>query len=212
MSTENGANKLLQYLRTRRSIRVFRSDPIPEALLMEVIDLATWAPSAHNQQPWRFVIISTKSAKECLVEAMGVSFRQDMLVEGLTPVEIEARLERSRRRILEAPISILLCLDTGDIIRDDKDIQGVDQRRRAIEAQMGVQSVALAGGNLLLAAHIIGLGGVWLCAPLFAPQAVQLALDIPKNWEPQGLLLLGYPAEEPEPHPRKPLESIVLQR
>jgi nitroreductase len=61
---------------------------------------------------------------------------------------------------------------------------------------MGVQSVALAGGQLLLAAHAEGVAGVWMCAPLFGPSEVQRALGLPQGWQAQGVILLGYAASD----------------
>ena len=74
---------------------------------------------------------------------------------------------------------------------------------------MGVQSVALAGGTLLLAAHAEGLGGVWVCAPLFTPDTVRASLDLPSDWVPQGMILLGYPEKVPEPRPRRPVSEVT---
>jgi coenzyme F420-0:L-glutamate ligase/coenzyme F420-1:gamma-L-glutamate ligase len=74
---------------------------------------------------------------------------------------------------------------------------------------MGVQSVAMAGCTLLLAAHAVGLGGVWLCSPLFAPDQARSVLDLPDEWDPQGLILLGYPARMPEARPRQSVEKVA---
>jgi coenzyme F420-0:L-glutamate ligase/coenzyme F420-1:gamma-L-glutamate ligase len=77
---------------------------------------------------------------------------------------------------------------------------------------MGTQSVALAGLQLLLAAHAEGLGGTWICWPLFAPEETRRALDLPSEWEPQGMIFLGYPAEQPEIPRRKAIEEVVRFR
>jgi nitroreductase len=74
---------------------------------------------------------------------------------------------------------------------------------------MAVQSVAMALQNLLLAAHAEGLGACWMCAPLFCPDAVQTALDLPDDWEPQALISLGYPAGPGKQRPRKPLADVA---
>ena len=60
---------------------------------------------------------------------------------------------------------------------------------------MATQSTAMAGQNILLMAQTLGLGACWLCAPLFAPRLVASTLDLPVDWEPQGLITLGYPAQ-----------------
>ncbi len=61
---------------------------------------------------------------------------------------------------------------------------------------MAVQSVAMAAQNLWLLAHAEGLGACWLCAPLFVPELVREILDLPADWQAQGLMTLGWPAEE----------------
>ena len=76
---------------------------------------------------------------------------------------------------------------------------------------MAVQSVALACQNLLLAAHDVGLGACWLCAPLFAPDLVRAALDLPAQWQPQAIITLGYPAESKEKE-RVPVDACVVWR
>jgi F420 biosynthesis protein FbiB-like protein len=192
------------FLRGRRSVRKFRPGAVPEEVLARMLEAATWAPSAHNRQPWRFAVLSSQQARVRLADAMGADFRRDSLVDELPALEAEARVARSRARMLEAPIVVLLCLDIscGDSYPDPV--------RQAAEYRMGVQGVALAGGYLLLAAHAEGLGGVWTCAPLFAQDAARQALDLPAEWQPQALLLLGYPAEIPPPRPRRPIDEIAL--
>jgi coenzyme F420-0:L-glutamate ligase / coenzyme F420-1:gamma-L-glutamate ligase len=195
---------LQQLIRSRRSIRRFKTEPVPEDTLTRVLESATWAPSAHNRQPWRFVVLRSPDAKTRLMDAMEARFRADLTRDGLSTEEINTRINRSRTRIEGAPIAIVLCLDPGNL-----DSYPDPVRQRA-ELQMGEQSVALSGGTLLLAAHAEGLGGVWICAPLFAPEAVQTALLLPQTWQPQGLILLGYPAESPEPRLRKCLGEVVV--
>ncbi len=75
---------------------------------------------------------------------------------------------------------------------------------------MAVQSVAAAGLQLLLAAHAEGLGGVWVCSPLFTQETIQKTLNLPETWEPQGMFFVGYAAQIPEPRERKSIESISL--
>ena len=196
-------NDCLPLLKGRRSVRRFLSSPVPSDALQRMLEAATWAPSSHNCQPWRFAVLTNPEIKAALADAMADELRHDLLADGLPPEEIEAQAFRSRRRIIEAPAAILFCLDVtqGD--------QFPDEARRQAETLMGVQSVAMAGQNLMLAAHAEGLGGVWVCAPLFAPQAVRRALDLPGEWQPQGLLLVGYPAQVPSSRPRRTVAEIT---
>jgi len=190
-------------LRSRRSIRHFQDIPIPEGTLGRILEAATWAPSAHNSQPWRFAAISSQIAKEALADAMGSDYRTDLLTEGLSIGEADEQVARSRKRILEAPTAILLCQKICG------DLTSTNTKRDEAERLMAVQSVALAGGYLLLAAHAEGLGGVWMCAPLFAQKAARRALELPTNWQPQALILLGYPAKTPKKRSRLPYQDLT---
>jgi coenzyme F420-0:L-glutamate ligase / coenzyme F420-1:gamma-L-glutamate ligase len=134
---------------------------------------------------------------------MGKEFKRDLLQDGHEPAEVEAIVERSRARFLGAPAAVLVCTDLS--VMDNYP----DPQRQIAEYQMAVQSTAMAGALLLLAAHAEGLGGVWVCGPLFAPQAARLALELPCRWEPQGLVLLGYPEKLPGPRPRQALTEVA---
>ncbi len=195
--------ELQDFLRRRRSIRRFRPDPVPAEVLQRILETAIFAPSAHNRQPWRFAVLADTSAKARLANAMAVDFRRDLERDGLPEAEIAARIDRTRRRTIEAPVVIVLCMDASDM-----DVYPDPQRAQA-ERTMAVQSVALAGLQLLLAVHAEGLGGVWTCGPLFTPGTVRSELDLPAEWEPQAMLLIGYAAEMPKEKTLRPLEEVV---
>jgi coenzyme F420-0:L-glutamate ligase/coenzyme F420-1:gamma-L-glutamate ligase len=194
----------LEWIRTRRSIRRFLPQAVEPDLIRTILQAATWAPSAHHRQPWRFVVLSTPESRRALADAMSVDFRRDLQSDGLSPAQVETQTERSRQRILEAPVAVLLCLDrlVGDVYPD--------AHRQYAETMMEVQGVAMAGENLLLAAHSFGLGGVWICAPLFAQETVRRTLNLAQAWQPQGLVLLGYPARIPELRPRRSLDEVAI--
>ncbi len=200
---KTGVVDLQEFLRSRRSVRRFLPQPVPQDVLERILETATWAPSAHNRQPWRLAVIISTEMKAQLAESMGTEFRQDLLNDGMPAAEVEANVSRSKSRLLEAPVVIILCSDVSEMDTYP------DEKRSRAEVIMAVQSVAMAGGTLLQAAHAEGLGGVWVCAPLFAPQAARLALDLPSPWDPQGMLLIGYPAKIPEARPRKPLRDVT---
>ena len=84
-----------------------------------------------------------------------------------------------------------------------------DARRNDAEYIMAVQSTAMASQIILLKAQASGLGACWVCAPLFCPDTVRAALDLPAAWQPQGLILLGWPAEPGRVRDRKPLSEIL---
>jgi F420 biosynthesis protein FbiB-like protein len=174
-------------------------------MIEQLLEAAVWAPSAHNRQPWRFVVIDGQAMKLRLATAMGRRLRADLAADGLTPEAIERDAGRSYARLTGAPLLILLCLTLADM-----DVYP-DEGRAANERLMAVQSAAMAGQNLLLAAHALGLGACWLCAPLFCPDIVRDTLELPDDWQPQGLITVGYPAETKE-KTRFPLGTRVLYR
>lgn len=194
---------LRNFLRTRRSIRHFKPDVVPDSVLRDILLTSTFAPSAHHRQPWRFVVIKEASTKKHLADSMAIAFQNDLQQDNLPQEEIEKLINRSKSRINSAPVVIMLCLDMTDMNKYE------DKKRNRAEFLTATQSVANAGMQLLLAAHAEGLGGVWVCSPIFAQDTVQNALEIPKTWEPQAMFLIGYPESVPELRKRKNLEEIV---
>lgn len=199
------SSRVLETIRSRRSIRRYRPDPVPREVIETLLDTARWSPSAHNRQPFRFCVVTDTACKERLATAMGARLRRDLEADGVAEDVIAADTGRSYARITGAPVLIALCLSMVDM-----DVYP-DPARSQKEYLMAAQSTAMAGQNLLLAAHELGLGACWMCAPLFAPDLVRAALDLPDDWQPQALITLGYPSETKE-KPRHPLETITLWR
>jgi coenzyme F420-0:L-glutamate ligase/coenzyme F420-1:gamma-L-glutamate ligase len=197
---------LYRIIQGRRSIRQFDDSSIPPELLQRILEAATRAPSAHNRQPWRFAILTALEDKRSLANALGERLREDRLADGDEPGQIERDVAQSIARISNAPVVVIACLsmETMDVYPDE--------RRNSAEYMMAVQSVSMAAQNLLLAAHAEGLGACWLCAPLFAKDLVREELSLPEEWDPQGLIILGYPAEVGQERPRRPIEDVSLWR
>lgn len=195
----------MKVIRGRRSVRRFRSVRPGRELVLKVLEAAVWAPSAHNSQPWRFILVDEFEVRRRLADRMAGAWLRDMRRDGVPEVEALGRVKsETYERILEAPLLILVCLDTTKLHTYP------DERRQAAERTLGVQSVAAAVQNMLLAAYTLGLGSCWLCAPLFCKDEVREVLEIPEYVEPQAMVVAGYPAEEPEPPQRSPLRSVVF--
>jgi coenzyme F420-0:L-glutamate ligase / coenzyme F420-1:gamma-L-glutamate ligase len=205
MSMQRQKSLFMDQLLTRRSIRRYKPDLVPREIIEQVLTAGIWAASAHNRQPWRFAVVETQSQKESLAAAMGARLRGDLAADGVAVSVIEADASRSYSRITSAPVLIALCLSMVDM-----DVY-TDEKRNRNEYLMAVQSTAMAGQNMLLAAHDVGLGACWMCAPLFCPDVVQSALNLPDDWQPQALLTIGYPAETRE-KTRRPLETSIIWR
>lgn len=192
-------------IRSRRSIRRYRAEAVPRDVIESLLDVAIWAPSAHNRQPWRFVVIQDDAQKAALASAMAARLRADLSADQVPAEIIEKDTARSYARITGAPVVIVVCMTLRDMDTYP------DARRSHNETLMAVQSVAMAGQNLLLAAHDAGLAACWMCAPLFCPDTVQEALELADDWQPQGMVTLGYAAETRQKD-RYPLAQVVLWR
>ena len=190
-------------LRTRRSVRRYLPRAIGRQTVDALLDAATTAPSAHNRQPWRFVVIESAASKHGLAQAMGAQLRTDRLRDGDPLDAIEADVSRSHARLTGAPVLVLICMCTADMDRY------ADDRRAHAERAMAIQGTAMAAQSLLLAAHAAGLGACWVCAPMFCPDTVAAVLDLPADWEPQALVTLGYAAEPGKPLRRRAAAEVT---
>jgi coenzyme F420-0:L-glutamate ligase/coenzyme F420-1:gamma-L-glutamate ligase len=190
-------------IRQRRSVRKYLARPVPKEAIEEVLVAAGWAPSAHNAQPWRFIVLADTSVKRRLAEAMAESWAADVAKDGLN---IEAEKFRFRvERFAAAPVLILACLtmDGMDNFSDEK--------RQKCERDLAMQSLAAALQNMLLAAHAKGLGACWFCAPGFCKETVRKTLKIPAEVEPEALIAMGCPAEQPPVPSKKPLGDYCFK-
>lgn len=198
----NPTRVLYHIIRGRRSIRHYTNQRVERALVERLLTAAIWAPSAHNRQPWRFTVIDDSATRERLADAMNAVLRADLAADRLPADQIEAHAARRQARLTRAPLLILLSMTMTNMHAYS------DKKRRRAEWIMATQSLALAGQNLLLAAHAEGLGACWLCAPLFCPDVVRDTLGLPADWEPQAFISLGWPAEAPA-QGREPLDTRV---
>ena len=187
-------------------MRRYLDRPVPPALIDQLLEAATWAPSAHNRQPWRFAVIETAAVKAQLADRMGERLRADRLRDGDPLDVIQRDVRRSYDRIVAAPIVIVACLSMLDMDRYP------DERRSTLEKITAIQSVANSIQNMLLAAHDLGLGACWMCAPLFAPDVVRDVLDLPPDWEAQVMITLGYPADAGKPKARASFKEKTIYR
>lgn len=198
------ASDLTTLIASRRSVRRYRDEPVAKEIVQRLVRAASAAPSAHNRQPWRFVVVTEPPDKERLARAMGERLGADRARDGDDAEAIRQDVSRSFARISGAPVLILVTLTLGEMDSYP------DAKRREAEYLMAVQSTAMATQNLLLAAHAEGLGACWLCAPLFCADTVRDALGLAAELQPQGLVTLGYPAQPGKERPRKALDDILL--
>jgi len=193
-------------LLTRRTVRFYKPDAVSDELVTALLEAAACAPSAHNAQPTRYVVVRSPEAKQRLAERMARRWRRDLERSGTPEASVKVELRFSMRRFSEAPLLVLVGYTMAEMDTYP------DRARRGAEQIMAVQSAAAGVQNLLLAASANGLGSCWCCAPLFCAGVVRQALDLPRDFVPQALLTIGYPAHTPPVPPRKPLDAIAAYR
>jgi coenzyme F420-0:L-glutamate ligase/coenzyme F420-1:gamma-L-glutamate ligase len=199
--------RVLDTIHGRRSVRRYLPKKVPDQILTHVLEAARWAPSPHGRQPWRFAVLRREETKALLADAMGEEWRANLEMDGQSAAIVERRLEGSRRRLLDAPVLVLLCLYLQDLD------EYPDAERQRGETTMAVQSLGAAAQNALLAAYDLGLDAGWMCAPLFCSEKVVEALGLDPKLVPHALLTLGYAeGDPPKRRARRSLEDLVVYR
>lgn len=165
----------LDAIRTRRSVRRYRSEPIAGELIEALLRAAMAAPSAGNQQPWRFVVVQDR----------------DQLVA-------VAAQEPHGGMIAEAPLAIAVCADMRSVNHEG----------------FWIQDCAAATQNLLLAAHALGLGAVWVGTYPREERVrgVGSVLGLSEHVVAFALVAIGYPIEQPPPTERFDPEYVYTDR
>ena len=188
----------------RRSVRSLRPDPVSRPLVEQAIAAAGWAPSPHGRQPWRFAVVESIDRKQKLVDDMAATWQQQLELDGQDETIVQIRLQKSRQRLLEAPLIVVPSLYLEDL--DDYP----DPERRAAERTMAVQSLGAAIQNLMVSLYSAGLDSGWMCAPLFCPDVVRDALGLASTLVPQALIPVGYVDKEPVRRPRLPVDQLIV--
>jgi coenzyme F420-0:L-glutamate ligase/coenzyme F420-1:gamma-L-glutamate ligase len=197
------SDELDALVRTRRSIRYFRDDPLARSVVADLLERALWAPSPHNVQPWRFTALFDARDKAALGDAMAGELRRELRTDGVDERAIEAQAARSRGRIAAAPTVILCSLHADGLVAY------ADARRASLEWRMAVQSVGAVLQTLFLLAAARGIGTCWMAAPMYCPDVVRAVLDLPGDVHPQALVLMGHEARPGRIRPRRPRGEVV---
>ncbi|RDI73574.1 nicotinate-nucleotide--dimethylbenzimidazole phosphoribosyltransferase [Gaiella occulta] len=168
----------------RRDIRRFRPDPLPDELLLRLLEAAHQAPSVGLMQPWRFVVVRSEETRAAMQAiALRERLRQGESFDGRAREFLALKLEGIR----EAPLSLCVCCDRG---ADDEEVLGRHTIRDA-----DIYSTCLAIENLWLAARAEGVGVGWVS--FYRAEDVQDLLGLPARVVPVAWLCVGYPDERP---------------
>ncbi len=195
-----------EFIEQRRSIRAFRAEPVDRGLLDTLVEAACLAPAPHHSRPWRFVVIDTDDAKLALAQGMGVQWRADLERDGVAAERIADLVKASHAKIIGAPALVLACLTWDGLDRYP------DETRQRAEWGMALLSLGASAENLMLSAADAGLATCWVAAPIFCAEAARDALQLPTEWLPHALVLVGHPdpAYVARERPPVPLDSLRL--
>lgn len=199
MITRND-NETLRTITERRSIRQFQERPIDNVLIRKVLDAANKAPSAHNQQSWRFIVVLGKK-KQALVQLI-----TDRAAD--FPKPASSILRMAARSISNAP-AVIAVVNSGALIEHGTELFKVGKALgKDFFRTMEIQSSASAVQNLLLAATSLGLASVWLGILFIMKDEVRAFLGESKG-EFMAVIPIGYPLKTYQPPHKKSLEYIV---
>ena len=193
-------NDTLRTIKARRSIRTFTKDDVSDEQVKVLLHAANQAPSAHNQQAWRFIILRGEKKQELaqLVTARSASF----------PRPAAALLRMGAKSILSAPVVIAVA-NTGDLIRHGTDLFKVEKETaHDFFRTMEIQSSAAAVENILIAATSLGLGTVWLGVLYLIKDDVLRFLGEPEG-EFMAVVPLGRPVRAGSGPKKQPVEMKV---
>jgi len=197
----------------RKSIRRFKQTLVPDEDIKKILDAGRRAPSANNTQPWSFIVVKNHTVLKQMADAA----RQ--MIDRMIPY---AESEKQAQRLAaykgnyytffeNAPVVIAVLMEGYDAGTDrvlaKMGYSPEDIKR--LRPLPGLQSVAAAIENMLLAIHALGYGSCWMTGPLVAQEAFEKLLGFNKEKAIAALLPVGVPDENPPDRPRKPLEDIM---
>jgi nitroreductase len=225
---------ILEVMRTMRAMRRLRPDPVPEELLTELVEAATWAPSGGNVQAYSFVVVTDREQMARLAELWRVVC--DFYIQtfaSVAPRHMEPeRYERLKDALRfqaehfhETPAVIVACYSIGDWAkrlsaqwqRFAGGIRGLGPRRaatllagfKAFGDRSTAASVYPGVQNLLLAARAHGLGATLTTWHLALEPEFKAVLGIPRGVQTYALIPVGWPRGNLGPVKRRPASEVI---
>jgi nitroreductase len=185
----------LEAIAARRSIRKFKSDPIPEAVLQKVLTAAIQAPSGKNRQPWQFIVVQGEKRAEM------IRIMREGIAREKARGEDPGSSEWTTNVMEQAPVTVFILNPHGT---HPWLAHSISQN---FDDLVNVQSVGAAIQNMLLAAQDLGLGSLWICDVFYAYEALLAWLG--ESCQMVAAVSLGYADEAPAARPRKPLSEVA---
>jgi len=209
--------ELSKLIKTRRSIRLFQDKPVSEALLLQAIETATWAPNGGNAQNWRFFVIMDKQLINSVADAIQAGMKTIMSwpeMANVGPAGGRPGNPQPGSPLTTAPVLIAVAsvrspnpMVDAMIKRANTDPKAKQMLEGLRAIAPGVQSTSAMVAYLMLMLHQMGLGSLWMTGPLHAKAEIEKLLKIPVGMDVVTLVPVGYPAENPAKD-RKPVSEV----
>ena len=181
-------------------MRAFSERPVSNDDLKKILDAANQAPSAHNQQSWKFIVIRNEKKKALAGLIAGSAER--------FPKTSAALLRMASRSITSAPVVIAVS-NTGELIKHGSRLFQIDAKlSQDFFRTMEIQSSSAAVENLLIAATSLGLGSVWLGIMFLIKDDILEFLGQPKG-EFMAVICVGYPEKKSNAPAKRPLYKVT---
>lgn len=199
--------ELLDALQARRSIRKFKSDPVPEALVTQLIKAAQLAPSGSNVQPTRFVVIKSEGVRAQLSQATPLPFvsKAPVVIACCVDAESIGDMGTRARELKESGAFAGTPLDKMD---PESYAKRKPMDPTTTEAYLRLNA-AIAIDHITLRAVDLGLGTCWIM--MFDQLKVKEILGLGENYNVVALIPVGYPDQDPKARPRLDLSRILLK-
>ena len=207
---------LQEVFKSRRSIRKWKTDAVPEEMIEKAIEAAGWSPNSGGRQPYHCYVITNPS--KIIDIATAVQEVTDYLASLCKDDADRASVERWQQNsgfFVQAPVLIAVSASIYQSISDKLQAENMEDpkvceinRCRQI-ASSRVQTVGAFVDHLLLGLHTLGLGAVWMAGPTQAKKQVEKIVGMGKNEDFIALIPVGFPDEQPAAPARKPMSELV---
>jgi len=200
-------DEFLDVLRSRRSVRSFLSDPVPQSDIEKIITAAAWAPSGTNKQNWGFILAVSEGVRKAMKDAVAAALAEAAGRVSLADAKnVFNAYAANFTFFVDAPVVVAVVKMPYESITQ-KIMKRYDIKGTKTTAD--VQGPSAAVQNLLLAAHSMGYGACWMTGPLIAKEKLELVLGISPPDELMALVPVGRPALMPDAPPRKGISEIT---
>jgi len=201
--------ELLEAIQSRRSIRKFKSNEVPDEVIRELLDAARLAPSGSNLQATRFVVIKSPAERMKLKECTPLPFvaHAPVIIACCIDKEAMGNTLVRYRELMEAQAFVGTPLD-------DPTLMEAAAKRRSSMDQSTIKAyltlnAAIAIEHIVLRAVDLGLGSCWIM--MFDSAKTKSMLQLDDRYDVVALLPIGYPDQSPAARPRLPLGDLILK-